>query len=111
MTLDLPTPVANFFSADTSDSEAVAQCFTENAVVKDEGRTFKGRAAIRQWRVDASAKYQYKSEPIVCERRDGQVIGDRPQNTRADGHTEVAKRESGPSCGRSPHSEFVGVVE
>jgi len=74
MTLDLPTPVATYFSADTSDSEAVAQCFTENAVVKDEGRTFKGRAAIRQWKVDASAKYQYKSEPIVCERRDGQVI-------------------------------------
>jgi hypothetical protein len=74
MTLDLPTPVANFFSADTSDSEAVAQCFTENAVVKDEGRTFKGRVAIRQWKADASAKYQYTSEPFVCERRDGQVI-------------------------------------
>ena len=74
MTLDLPTPVANYFSADTSDSEAVAQCFTENAVVKDEGRTFKGRAAIKQWKADASAKYQYTSEPFVCERRDGQVI-------------------------------------
>ena len=74
MTLDLPTPVANYFSADTSDSEAVAQCFTENAVVKDEGRTFKGRAAIRQWKADASAKYQYTSEPFVCERRGGQVI-------------------------------------
>lgn len=74
MTLDLPTPVANYFSADKSDSEAVAQCFTENAVVKDEGHTFKGRAAIRQWKADASAKYQYTSEPFVCERRDGQVI-------------------------------------
>lgn len=74
MTLDLPTPVANYFSADRSDSEAVAQCFTENAVVKDEGRTFKGRAAIRQWKADASAKYQYICEPFVCERRDGQVI-------------------------------------
>lgn len=74
MILDLPTPVANYFSADTSDSEAVAQCFTENAVVKDEGHTFKGRAAIRQWKEDASAKYQYTSEPFRCERRDGQVI-------------------------------------
>ena len=74
MTLDLPAPVANYFSADTSDSEAVAQCFTENAVVKDEGRTFQGRAAIRQWKAAASAKYQYTSEPLVCERRDGQVV-------------------------------------
>lgn len=74
MTLDLPMPVANYFSADKGDSEAVAQCFTENAVVKDEGHTYKGRAAIRQWKADASAKYQYTSEPFVCERRDGQVI-------------------------------------
>ena len=54
MTLDLPTPVANYFCADKSDSEAVAQCFTENAVVKDEGHTFKGRAAIRQWKARTS---------------------------------------------------------
>jgi len=74
MTLDLPTPVADYFSADASDSEAVAQCFTENAVVKDESHTYKGRAAIRQWKAAASAKYQYTSEPFVCERRDGQVI-------------------------------------
>jgi hypothetical protein len=74
MTLDLPTPVADYFSADTSYSEAVAQCFTENAVVQDEGHTFQGRAAIRQWKAAASANYQYTSEPFLWERRDGQVI-------------------------------------
>src|SRR6476659_2372595 len=74
MTLDLPQPVANFFTADRSDSEAVAQCFTENAVVKDEGHTYKGRAAIKQWKADASAKYQYTSEPFACERKDGKII-------------------------------------
>ena len=74
MTLDLPQPVAAYFTADRSDSEAVAQCFTENAVVKDEGRTFKGRAAIKQWKADASAKYQYTSQPLACERQDGHVI-------------------------------------
>src|ERR1700730_17143885 len=74
MTLDLPTPVASFSSANTSDGEAVSQCFSENAVVKDEGRTFKGRAAIRQWKAAASAKYQYTSEPLACERQDGKVI-------------------------------------
>ena len=74
MTLDLPTPLANYFSADTSDSEAVAQCFTENAIVKDEGLTFKGRAAIKQWKADASAKYQYTSEPFACEPTGGKII-------------------------------------
>ena len=74
MTLDLPQPVAAYFTADRSDSEAVAQCFTENAVVKDEGRTVKGRAAIKQWKEAASAKYHYTSEPSVCDRQDGKVV-------------------------------------
>jgi SnoaL-like domain len=74
MTLDLPQPVADYFTADRSHSEAVAQCFTENAVVKDEGRSFKGRAAIKQWKADVSAKYQYTSEPSKCEQQDGKVV-------------------------------------
>ncbi|OAI46560.1 polyketide cyclase [Planctomycetaceae bacterium SCGC AG-212-F19] len=74
MTFDLPQPVATYFTADRGDSEVVAQCFTEDGVVKDEGRTFKGRAAIKQWKAAASAKYQYTSEPFACERKDGKVI-------------------------------------
>ena len=42
--------------------------------MKDEGHTFKGRAAIRQWTANALAKYQYTSEPFACERQDGKVI-------------------------------------
>jgi len=74
MLLDLPTPVAAYFAADTQDSEAVALCFTEAAVVKDEGHTYRGRAAIEQWKTDASAKYQYTCEPFACEQKDGRVV-------------------------------------
>ena len=48
MTLNLPDPVSAYFTADQGDSEALAQCFTENAVVKDEGHTHTGRAAIQK---------------------------------------------------------------
>ena len=44
----MPKPVAAYFAADKGDGEAVSQCFTENAVVKDEGHTHKGRAAIKE---------------------------------------------------------------
>ena len=71
MTLGLPGPIAAYFAADTEGGEAVARCFTEDAVVKDEGRTHRGRAAIRQWKEDASARYQYTCEPLACEPRDG----------------------------------------
>ena len=74
MNLDLPKPIAAYFTADKGDSEAVAECFTENAVVKDEGHTYQGKAAIKQWKAEASAKYQYTSEPFASEQQDGKVV-------------------------------------
>jgi hypothetical protein len=74
MTLDLPKPSAAYFTADKGDSEAIAQCFSENAVVKDEGHTHHGRAAIKQWKAEASARYLYTSEPFACEQQDGKFV-------------------------------------
>ena len=74
MTLDLPGPIAAYFAADKEGGEAVARCFTEDAVVKDEGRTPRGRAAIRHWKEEASARYQYTCEPFACELGDGAVV-------------------------------------
>jgi hypothetical protein len=72
--LSLPKPIAAYFAADSGDGEAVSQCFIEDAIVMDEGRTHKGQAAIRAWKTDASAKYQYTSEPFACEEKDGKTI-------------------------------------
>ena len=74
MPLELPGPIAAYFAADKEDGEAVARCFTEAAVVKDEGRTYHGRAAIRQWKEEVSTRYQYTCEPLACEARDGTPI-------------------------------------
>ena len=72
--LNLPNPIAAYFTADKGDGEAVSQCFTEKAIVKDEGHTHKGRAAIKKWKTDASAKYEYTCEPLACEEKDGQTV-------------------------------------
>jgi hypothetical protein len=72
--LNLPKPIAAYFTADQGDGEAISQCFTDNAVVKDEGHTHKGRAAIKRWKTDVSAKYQYTCEPLSCEEKDGRTI-------------------------------------
>ena len=42
--------------------------------MKDDGHTHKGRAAIKAWKTDASAKYQYTSEPFACEEKDGKTV-------------------------------------
>ena len=72
--LSLPKPIVAYFAADSGDGDAVSQCFTENAIVKDEGHTHKGRAAIKTWKTDASTKYQYTSEPFACEEKDGKIV-------------------------------------
>lgn len=64
MSLELPLPIAYYFVADQGDGEAVALCFTENAIVKDEDQTYRGRAAIKQWKANSSAQYHYTSAPF-----------------------------------------------
>ncbi|MET0985443.1 MAG: nuclear transport factor 2 family protein [Steroidobacteraceae bacterium] len=72
--LNLPEPVAAYFATDKLDGEAVAQCFTQNAIVKDEGHTYAGLTSIRQWRSEVSTKYTYTSEPFAAEQKDGTTI-------------------------------------
>jgi hypothetical protein len=74
MTLNLPKPIAAYFAADRGDAASFAQCFTENAVVKDEDHTYVGLAAIVKWKADSSKKYTYTSEPLATEEKDGATI-------------------------------------
>src|SRR5882672_5774182 len=72
--LNLPEPIAAYFAADRLDGEAVARCFTKDAVVKDESHTYTGPASIRQWKDEASAKYQYTCEPRRSEPSDAMTV-------------------------------------
>jgi hypothetical protein len=72
--LDLPKPIAAYFAADKLDAKTVSECFIENAVVKDEGDTHQGRAAIKLWKTNASAKYKYTSEPFACEPKGETIV-------------------------------------
>ena len=74
MPLDLPKPIAAYFAASKGDREAVARCFTEKAIVKDEGHTYNGLAAIKKWKTDSSTKYTYTSKPFASEQRDGKTV-------------------------------------
>jgi ketosteroid isomerase-like protein len=62
--IDLPAPVAAYFAADTTGAEAVAQCFTDGAVVIDERKEYRGRTAIARWKVAASTKFHYTVERL-----------------------------------------------
>jgi hypothetical protein len=72
--LNLPEPIAAYFDADQRGGEAVARCFTKQAVVKDEGQTHAGLEAIKAWKTAASARYAYASNPLAVEEKDGRYI-------------------------------------
>jgi hypothetical protein len=74
MTIQLPEPITAYFAADRLDGDAVARYFTSGAVVKDEGRTYAGVAAIKQWKAEIAAKYTYTCEPLSAEQKDGTTV-------------------------------------
>ena len=75
MSVDLPTPIANYIAAENSgDPEALAQCFAEDGVVRDEDETIEGLAAIKQWKAETRKKYQHTVEPLLCVQKDGKTI-------------------------------------
>ena len=65
MSIELPDAIEAYFSADKKgDSQAIAEVFTQDAIVVDEGNTYQGRDAIRQWMANASTQYTYTVEPF-----------------------------------------------
>lgn len=76
MIIELPKPIADYFAADRGkDADAVSQCFIEDAVVKDEGNTYSGIAAIRRWKASSTGKYSYTVEPFsVASEGDKEIV-------------------------------------
>lgn len=68
--LNLPEPIAAYFAAEHKP-EALARCFTSQAVMKDDGHTYTGVDAIKAFMAEASAKYSATSMPFALEREDG----------------------------------------
>ncbi|ESQ82145.1 polyketide cyclase [Asticcacaulis sp. AC466] len=74
MSVDLPASIAAYFTADRTERAAVADCFTQTAIVKDEGKTHSGREAIRRWKTESASKYTYVSEPFAVARAGERTI-------------------------------------
>lgn len=75
MPIALPAPVAAYFMAESmQDSGALARCFSELAVVRDEGQTVRGVAAIEQWNAEARRKYHHTVEPLEAMERGGTIV-------------------------------------
>lgn len=65
MTLSLPESISTYFNlCNSSDIDQVASCFMLNAIVVDEGQTYRGHDAIQSWQLEAQKKFEYTVEPV-----------------------------------------------
>ena len=63
--MKLPSIIADLLTAQEKyDSNAFSECFSDDAVVFDEGKTYRGKKEIRQWNEMTNTKYKTKYEPL-----------------------------------------------
>jgi len=63
--MNLPKVIADVVTAQNQfDSLAYANCFSETAIVFDEGKTHTGRKAIQAWIDESNKKYKSVMKPL-----------------------------------------------
>jgi ketosteroid isomerase-like protein len=63
--MNLPIVIADLITAQNNfDSTAYANCFTETAVVYDEGKKHNGKMEIKNWIEKANKEYQATMKPL-----------------------------------------------
>jgi SnoaL-like domain len=72
---NLPKPIAIYIEAENSgDTNLFDQCFSGDAIVRDENETHAGLPAIKKWKAETKRKYQHTVEPLRVSETDGRFI-------------------------------------
>ena len=75
MSIKLPEAIALYVQAENSGDVALLdECFAAEATVRDEGHTYHGLAAIREWRAETKRKYNHRVTPLELIERDGTTL-------------------------------------
>jgi len=75
MSLQLPAPIEHYVRiANSGALETVPECFAPDAIVHDEGQTYEGVAAIKNWMAATKKKYGHSITPLDLAERGGQSV-------------------------------------
>ena len=75
MSIQLPDPIARYVQiANSGAAEAAPECFAPDATVRDEGQTYEGVAAIKNWMAATKKKYSHTVAPLELAERGGQTV-------------------------------------
>ena len=96
--MNLPKVVSDLVKTQNNfDSVAYANCFSETAIVYDEGKMHKGRKEIEHWIADANERYEATMQPLSFEEKETESILKAEASGKFDGspivlsyHLEIA---------------------
>jgi hypothetical protein len=75
MSLQLPVSIEQYVQiANSGALEAVSECFALDAIVYDEGLTYEGVAAIKNWMAATKKKYGHTVTPLELAEHGGQSV-------------------------------------
>jgi ketosteroid isomerase-like protein len=75
MNLELPPIIQKYVEASSQhDVKSILACFSDDAVVHDEGETLRGKNAIDSWIVKTIEKYKFQFKPVSLKEDDTSVI-------------------------------------
>ena len=75
MTVNLPGVIKAYVDASNKhDVQSILACFSDDALVQDEGETFQGKKAIEAWIVKTIEKYKFQFKPTSITSGDTGIV-------------------------------------
>jgi ketosteroid isomerase-like protein len=75
MTIKLPRIINDYVDASNAhDVKSVVACFSDDAVVRDEGKEFRGKEMIQDWIVKTIEKYKFQFKPLSIKDQAAAVV-------------------------------------
>ena len=73
--MKLPVVIDSYIHASNAhDVKSILSCFSEDAVVRDEGETLRGKKVIEGWIAKTIEKYKFQFKPLNADERGAETI-------------------------------------
>jgi ketosteroid isomerase-like protein len=75
MAIKLPHIIQNYVdSTNRHDVQSILSCFSDNAVVRDEGKTLHGKKAIQDWITKTIEKYKFQFKAFGIKHEAAEIV-------------------------------------
>ena len=75
MSAALPRTIQNYIDASNAhDVRSILACFADDATVRDENTTHRGKIDIERWATETIEKYKFQFKPLSTEEHDREIV-------------------------------------